>query len=168
AWVPVTPPAEADAEPVDEAPTAAVTPVAPAEAAAPAAEAAVDGPAPELPVEAASEAAVAAAAPTPSVPAHEGGAPADDDLRAWFGDGPFDAPAAVSDDVSDDASDAVTTPPEGPDASQPADEEPPSDFHAELERFAQGARTTSGASAIAILPATAREDTGVAAVPVAP
>ncbi len=88
--------------------------------------------------------------------------PDDDDLRAWFGDGPLEPPpgsanapvpsallvrpsADQADDPPADGGPAVTVPP--PDTGMPAPAgslpAPDPEFHAELERFAQAVRTPS-------------------------
>ena len=114
--------------------------------------------------------------PTPvvaDVPAPPAESPDDNDLRAWFGDGPLDAPLVTEPVVEEAAAAAEPEPdpvlpaplpeamtesapePEEPLAREPEDEwmpsvsntlavasqeEPESDFHAELERFAHSTR----------------------------
>ncbi|MCM3562548.1 DUF3426 domain-containing protein [Hydrogenophaga intermedia] len=110
--------------------------------------------------------------------------PDDDDLRAWFGDGPLDPPSAgqspaqlVPDETPSalPRSSAAQTLQEAAGASEPetlheadpaqassaqeaaasAEPVPAPDFQAELERFAQ---TVRASTPVAALPATARED----------
>jgi len=170
AWVPS---AAAPAAPVAEAPAAPERAPAPAPAPAPVAEPAVLPP-PPVP-----EPAFPVAADEPPAPPAQ--PPEDDDLRAWFGDGPLDASplaeprveevAAVPDPDPEPAPpepvpvpvpEALTEPEPVPkQAPEPDDvwmpsvsntlavasrEEPESDFHAELERFAHSTRAPLPAS----------------------
>ena len=165
AWVP-----SAAAAPVDEAPAV------PERSPAPAATAEV--PPPPAPEPSSWQAAADVPVPgSASAPATPVAAPEDDDLRAWFGDGPLDA-APVSEPRAESVP-AVAEPepetappvpvpeatidrepeqqptPDSPQAPEPEDEwmpsvsntlavashdEPESDFHAELERFAHSTR----------------------------
>lgn len=116
-------------------------------------------------------ATVSSSAPPPSEDV-----PDDDDLRAWFGDGPLDAPAAAAtptapvaeperpeperavgpgDPAEPEARVADVAPPQEP-ALAPVPPLAP-DFQTELERFAQAVRTNAP---VAALPASAREDRG--------
>jgi hypothetical protein len=111
----------------------------------------------------------------PPAPPPSADVPDDDDLRAWFGDGPLDAPAAVATPPASvpeparaepepapepeperlaepEARVAETAPP--PEPAPPASAMAP-DFQTELERFAQAIRT---GPPVAALPASARED----------
>jgi len=97
---------------------------------------------------------------------------ADDDLRAWFGDGPLDAPAPAAASPAPVATPGTVAPvssatPARNDAAAPAstpaaavealaDDGPSSDFEAELQRFAQSTRGTL--DVLPTLPATARPD----------
>lgn len=131
--------------------------------------------------------AVAAAAPPPAVPTAPNpvattlrDVPADDDLHAWFGEGPLDAPAAAAhtnaapapaEGALVDGSVAMMTPlaklevgTDG-DPARAADEALTSDFHAELQRFAQ---TTRSSSSVATLPSSAREAMADAVLPPEP
>ncbi len=161
AWVPaVRAPVPSE---VAVSPTAAPDPAA--IGAAEEAPASVPAPAP---------ATLPAATPTPTPDV-----PDDDDLRAWFGDGPLDPPSASQNPamaVPDEArpapalsSDPYEAAPEpvpviAPAPVQnpfdegmvaPAEQAPTPDFQAELERFAQEVRS---GSPVAALPASARED----------
>ena len=176
AWVPS---AAATATPADEASAAPANAPEPAPAPAPVAESAV--PPPPVP-----EPTLPAADDDMPVPLAQ--PPEDDDLRAWFGDGPLDATpvteprveevAAVADAEPEPAQpepaqpelgpEAVADPePEQQQALEPEDvwmpsvsntlavasrDEPESDFHAELERFAHSTRAplpTEPADAVA-------------------
>jgi hypothetical protein len=124
--------------------------------------------------------------PEPVAPPPAVEAIADDDLRAWFGDGPLDAPAAAEPAPMDasaslEASAPLEVAPGGsmpveaarvepapfepapvePAPVEPApvearDEGPSSEFRAELERFAQSTR--GPLEVLPTLPATARQD----------
>lgn len=161
AWVPS---AAATATPADEAPAAPDSAPAPAPAPTSVVEPAVPpppAPDPILPT---------AANDTPAPPAQP---PEDDDLRAWFGDGPLDASPVTEPRVEEVAAVADAEPELDPEPPQPEPEavadpepeqqqapdpedvwmpsvsntlavasrdEPESDFHAELERFAHSTR----------------------------
>jgi predicted Zn finger-like uncharacterized protein len=114
--------------------------------------------------------APAAHAPMASAPAAPttDDVPADDDLRAWFGDGPLDAAPAATPEPADlplpaAPVEAPIAPPPAeadvapPDALQaaPEDEDRTAEFQAELARFAQ---TVRSAAPVATLSSSARED----------
>lgn len=187
AWVPS---ATAPAAPVDEAPAAPERAPVPAPAPASVVESAVSPPPPvsepNFPV---------APDDTPAPPVQP---PEDDDLRAWFGDGPLDASPVTVPHVEEVAAvaepdpapalpepvpvpEALTEPepePEPQQAPEPEDvwmpsvsntlavasqDEPESDFHAELERFAHSTRAPLPATPADTAPADAPET--VEAVP---
>ena len=163
AWVPAAKSPGPDREPV--APAAPTTPED-------------DGPAPQ-----ATPGPSPTSMPLPTDPPPQD-VPEDDDLRAWFGDGPLDPPSAGQSPaqlVPDETPSALprspgaqtlqeaagATEPEtlheaDPAQASPAQEAaasaapvPAPDFQAELERFAQ---TVRASTPVAALPATARED----------
>jgi predicted Zn finger-like uncharacterized protein len=179
------------------APTAASVDEAPAVPERPSAAAATaEVPPPPAPEPSSWQAAADVPVPgSASAPATPVAAPEDDDLRAWFGDGPLDA--APSSEPRAEEVPAVAEPapaplvpvpeatidpepvqppaPDPPQAPEPEDEwmpsvsntlavashdEPESDFHAELERFAHSTRAplpaepvVAAASASAAAPA---------------
>ncbi len=109
-------------------------------------------------------------APAPA-PVPAGEVPADDDLHAWFGEGPLDAPATAAPVPMETAvvveSPMAEEPPEADadtadDAARSSEGALSADFHAELERFAQ---TTRSSTSVATLPASAREAAPEAAAP---
>lgn len=170
AWVPAAKSAVVDREPQSSA-VAAPEPVPTPPPPPPPAPALVSEPvaAPVPPA-----VTVASPAPLPSADI-----PEDDDLRAWFGDGPLDAPAAAATPpaaVPEPTRPAPESAPESapeparlaePEArvaetAPPLEPAPPAsalapDFQTELERFAQAVRTNAP---VAALPASAREDRG--------
>lgn len=101
--------------------------------------------------------------------------PDDDDLHAWFGEGPLDAPTAATPSavapVPGPVDQAIESPPavdrttalavEAAEVAEEAEQVDPAgqalapEFQAELERFAQSARSFTP---VATLPASARED----------
>lgn len=163
---PWTPPARPAAEPVAApAPPAVPQPDEPLAPPPPPPE--PTPPAPEVAVVAAGEpdlviepepepepAAAVAPQPEPVVPAPAEETIADDDLRAWFGDGPLDAPAAA--EAAPPEAAAVNPVPHEAPPVEVRDEGPSSEFRAELERFAQSTR--GPLEVLPTLPATARQD----------
>lgn len=116
-------------------------------------------------------------APTP-VPS-SAAVPDDDDLHAWFGEGPLDGPAAGAaapvapapvpapmsrpEPAPQPAPRVAVTPPAVPetaDANADSDEGPSSEFEAELHRFVQSARELAPAPDIARRPTDTDADAG--------
>lgn len=185
AWSPPAPPAAPSGPPV-VSPPATAEPVSasapwpmPTQTPMPSPAAPVaPGPSvePDLPIDVAPEPVAlaeagagpdAAAPPSPSagaLPPRPVEAPveetiSDDDLRAWFGDGPLDAPGAAVVPAAEPGPPAPAgqpTPLTPVDAAPAPDEGPSSDFQAELQRFAQSTR--GALEVLPTLPATARPD----------